>query len=235
MNRQQLIEVFKDTLEKTKDYTNSITTKYNFSEINSKVKSKSPVIQVINLDSVSALIEYSKYGKTCVLNMASSKHSGGGVQKGARAQEECLYRCSNLALVVPQSFYPLEIDECLYTKNAVFIKDFYYNIVEPVVSDVVTIAALNLNFDSKPVDYINIMMNKIRLMLTMAGENGCDNVILGSWGCGVFGNNPMEVASMFRKVLIKENYGGLFKNVIFAIINDSNSVDDNFNVFKNIL
>jgi len=50
--------------------------------------------------------------------MASYKRPG-GVRNGARAQEECLFRCSNLIQVVPNSFYPLKENEALYTKDVI--------------------------------------------------------------------------------------------------------------------
>lgn len=43
------------------------------------------------------------------------------------------------------------------------------------------------------------------------------------------------MASMFREILVNEGYGTYFKNVVFAIINDRNSVGNNYEIFKNIL
>jgi uncharacterized protein (TIGR02452 family) len=200
-----------------------------------------PNISVINSDSVSALVEYSKTGKTCVLNMASYKRPGGGVYNGARAQEECLFRCSNLIHVVPNSFYPLQENEALYTKDAIFFKDKYYGYMDPVVCDVVTIAAINLNENAKydPVqnikDYRNVTKDKIRLMISLAAKNGVQNLILGAWGCGVFKNDPNLMSQYFSEVLIGEGYSVDFKNVVFAVINDHNSVGNNYDIFyKNL-
>jgi uncharacterized protein (TIGR02452 family) len=67
-----------------------------------------PNISVVNSDSVSALVEYSKLGKPCVLNMASYKRPGGGVYNGARAQEECLYPRHQILQIV------LNISYCIY-------------------------------------------------------------------------------------------------------------------------
>ena len=229
MNKEKLIEIFEDTLKQSNEV--SETTKHTFNEIDTQLDFiNTTKISVADSDTVSAGVQYAKLGKTCILNMASSKHAGGGVERGAMAQEECLFRCSNLFVSVPQSFYPLENDECLYTKNAIFFKDRYYNNMEPVELDVVTIAAINLN-NGRPNDYMNIMMNKMKLMLSLAKQNDCENVILGAWGCGVFKNNPNEVASMFKKVIRQYE----FKNVVFAVINDRNSVDDNFKVFRQII
>ena len=127
--------------------------------------------------------------------------------------------------------------QLLQTKNALFIKDKNYVIIKPVELDVVTVASINLNeieegFENT-LEYRTIMMNKMLLMLSLASENGCDNLILGAWGCGVFHNNPTIVAQMFKEV-ITNNYFNI-KNIIFAIINDHNSTDDNYNIFKNIL
>ena len=170
--------------------------------------------------------------------MASYKHPGGGFKNGARAQEECLFRCSNLIHVVPESHYPLKTKECLYTENAVFFKDFYYDYMDQVFVDVVTIAAINLNDDAKyddsqkDLDYINVTKNKIRLMLSLAIKNDVKNIILSSFGCGVFKNDPQIMSNLFHEILIREGYSNYFNNVVFAIINDHNSVGDNFDIFS---
>jgi len=237
---KNLVNVFQDTLENSKGLTKSTTSKHTFDEIqNAKLGMFKPNISVVNSDSVSALVEYSKLGKTCVLNMASYKRPGGGVYNGARAQEECLFRCSNLIHVISTDFYPLAENEALYTKDAIFFKDKEYDYMEPVECDVVTIAAINLNENAKydPVqnvkDYRNVTKDKIRLMISLAAKNDVKNLILGAWGCGVFKNDPKLMAQYFSEVLVGEGYNVNFKNVVFAIINDHNSVGNNFEIFNN--
>ena len=242
MDKFNLTDVFVDTAEHSKDMLISTTSKYTFRDIK---KAKTPTdffdnISVINSDSVSTLVDYSKKGKTCVLNMGSNKHPGGGVERGAKAQEECLFRCSNLYHVISRNFYPLIENQCLYTKDAIFFKDFNYGYMDSVISDVVTIAAINLNTDhyihGSNIDenyYEKTTMNKIRLMLSLAIENKVDNIILSSFGCGVFKNNPENISDFFYDILIYEGYANYFDNVVFAIINDHNSVNDNYNIFKN--
>ena len=237
---KNLVNVFQDTLENSKGLTKSTTSKHTFDEIqNAKLGMFKPNISVVNSDSVSALVEYSKLGKTCVLNMASYKRPGGGVYNGARAQEECLFRCSNLIHVISTDFYPLAENEALYTKDAIFFKDKEYDYREPVECDVVTIAAINLNENAKydPVqnvkDYRNVTKDKIRLMISLAAKNDVKNLILGAWGCGVFKNDPKLMAQYFSEVLVGEGYNVNFKNVVFAIINDHNSVGNNFEIFNN--
>ena len=237
---KNLVNVFQDTLENSKNLTDSTTSKHTFDETNPpRLTMFKDIISVINTDSVSAVVEYSKLGKTCVLNMASYKRPGGGVHNGARAQEECLFRCSNLIQVVPISFYPLEVNEALYTKDAIFFKDKDYEYMEPVVCDVITIAAINLNENAKydPVqnitEYRKITKDKIRLMVSLAAQNGVKNLILGAWGCGVFNNDPTTMAQYFGEVLVGEGYSVDFDNIVFAIINDHNSVGNNFDIFNN--
>ena len=237
---KNLVNVFQDTLENSKNLTDSTTSKHTFDETNPpRLTMFKDIISVINTDSVSAVVEYSKLGKTCVLNMASYKRPGGGVHNGARAQEECLFRCSNLIQVVPTSFYPLEVNEALYTKDAIFFKDKDYEYMEPVVCDVITIAAINLNENAKydPVqnvtDYRKITKDKIRLMVSLAAQNGVKNLVLGAWGCGVFNNDPTTMSQYFSEVLIGEGYSVDFDNIVFAIINDHNSVGNNFDIFNN--
>ena len=238
MKREKLIEIYEDTVSKslTMD-TDSVTTKHTFKDIET---GNSPVgkVTVINSDTVSALVEYYKLGKTGVINMASFKRPGGGVAKGSVAQEECLFRCSTIHKDISTDLYPLKEDEALLTKDVMFFKDKYYQTMYPAFADVVTIAAFNLNkfggnkaktFENEP-EYEQVMRDKIRLMLSLF--KGCENIILGAWGCGVFKNDPERVANMFKGEL-KNNYN--FKNVVFAVINDNNSVDNNYKIFKRVL
>ena len=45
------------------------------------------------------------------------------------------------------------------------------------------------------------MALKVRLLLCAAARQGCTAVVLSAFGCGAFGNPPVEVALLFRKAL----------------------------------
>lgn len=234
---KNLIEIYQDTLRLSKDMTDSITTEHDFDDIiqPSKIEGIESNVYVINKDTVTVSTQLSKIGKTCLLNMASNKRPGGGVENGAIAQEECLFRCSNLSQTLSSDFYPILFNRCLYTKEAVFFKDFKYEYMSPIKVDVITIPAINLNSNlikSTDDTYESITKSKIRLMLSLAIKNDIKNIVLGAWGCGVFKNDPNTISTLFHEVLIDENYHRSFENVVFAIINDSNSHSNNFSIFE---
>jgi len=238
-----LIDVFQDTLEISKNLPNrSQTTRHTTQEIIGPYLSvfENNII-VEPLDTVSAIQKWSQVGRVCALNMASYKRPGGGVENGARAQEECLFRCSNLFDVVSKDFYPLGDYECLYTQRSLFFKDKDYIQIEPIQCDVITLAAINLNDKAKydPVqnlyNYENLTREKIRLMLSVPQSWGAQYLILGAWGCGVFKNDPEKIAQYFKDAIIGEGYGSLYKKIIFAVINDHNSVANNYQIFNTIL
>jgi uncharacterized protein (TIGR02452 family) len=236
-----LINVFQDTLEISKNFPNrSQTNRHTTQEIIGPYLSEfENNIIVEPLDTVSAIQKWSQVGRVCALNMASYKRPGGGVENGARAQEECLFRCSNLFDVVSKDLYPLRDHECLYTQRALFFKDKDYYQITPIECDVITLAAINLNDKAKydPVqnlyNYENLTREKIRLMLSVPQSWGAQYLILGAWGCGVFNNDPTTMSQYFSEVLVGEGYNLNFKNVVFAIINDHNSVGNNFEIFNN--
>lgn len=196
-------------------------------------------IEVISSDTVSSIVTLSEYGRVCALNMASYKKPGGGVVNGAKAQEECLYRCSNLGAVDTTMHYPLADDSAIYTRNAVFFKDVNYEYMPEIECDVITIAAYNFNQKGRKrnefIEYESDTKKKIRFMLSLANSYQIDCLVLGAWGCGVFDNDPLEMATMFKEVLVGENYASLFKRVTFAVINDHNSVGDNYDTFTKVL
>ena len=56
--------------------------------------------------------------------------------------------------------------------------------------------------------------------------------MLGAWGCGVFKNNPVFVASVFADLLNQPYFKTAFDEVIFAIYDKSQS-QTTLNAFKN--
>lgn len=233
MNKEELIKIFEDTKEHSVNMLDSITTLHTFKDIikNKDISFKNN-IKVINSDSVSAINMLIGTGVTCVLNMASAKRPGGGVAKGSQAQEECLFRCSNLTHVISTDYYPLNNYQAIYTEDAYFFKDKYYNYIDEFYSDVVTIAAINCKHDSNNPNYEEITKSKIRLMLSLAIKKEVDNIVLGAFGCGVFVNDTIIMSQYFYDILITEGYSNKFEKVIFAIINDNNSIKNNFKIFK---
>jgi len=192
------------------------------------------------MDTVSALVKYSALGKTAILNMASAKRKGGGVENGAMAQEECLFRCSNL-YNIDDNFYPIKHDQYIYTHGASFVRDVNYGMMDTVVGDVITMPAINLNTENNYSDYgysndqqgyEAMYLDKMYFMINAAALNGCTNIVLGAFGCGVFANNPKDIANLFHETLFGSELYKQFDNVVFAIINDHNSVGDNYNTFK---
>jgi uncharacterized protein (TIGR02452 family) len=248
MNKQDRVDIFVDTMEKSKDFKIPVSTKHSVKVITKSRGRKSGRILIEGHDTVSSAVKWHNKGTTCILNMASASKPGGGVAEGAQAQEECLFRCSNLWESITKGFYPINKYEAIYTKSATFFKDVKYDIMKAIKVDVVTVAAVNLNRDSyfdeekndwvdqlnrKPLGYRRLTKKKIRLMLSLAVHNNVDNLILGAWGCGVFKNKPEDIAKMFKDVL--KEYKGSFENVIFAVINDKNSNGNNYETFKEIL
>lgn len=233
MNKEDLIKVYKNTKDIISEYSaNSTTKKFINNQYITNHGDYIPNISVVNMDTISTAL--TTIGRTCILNMASEKKGGGGVENGKVAQEECLFRCTNLFETITQDFYPLNDDECLYTRDAIIVKDVNYNEITPFRIDCITMAALNQNKNLyEDLSWDVVHRNKIGMMLDLAASNECENVVLGAWGCGVFKNNPKKMASLFLKVIYEKKYN--FKNIFFGIINDNNSVDNNYNIFKQIL
>ena len=52
-------------------------------------------------------------------------------------------------------------------------------------------------------------------VLQVAAAHGHRRLVLGAWGCGVFGNEPAVVAETFRDALRENRY---FDHVVFAVL-----------------
>lgn len=157
MNKDELIEVFNDTMD-------FVTTKFSEPTLQAekstqiisdpedfrgeKYYNEPTIIKVTNRDTFTAAKEYANItniaddGFVGVLNFASSTNPGGGVTKGSTAQEECLCRCSNLYPVLHQEkcirkYYNvnkkymanLGSDAIIYSRNICVFKDKNYNML----------------------------------------------------------------------------------------------------------
>jgi len=58
-------------------------------------------------------------------------------------------------------------------------------------------------------------------VLAVAAYHGHRNLVLGAWGCGVFGNDPAKVADSSATWLDAPRLHGAFELVVFAILDKS--------------
>jgi uncharacterized protein (TIGR02452 family) len=59
-------------------------------------------------------------------------------------------------------------------------------------------------------------------VLALVLHHGCDALVLGAWGCGVFRNDPATVAAAFHAHLAPSgSYAGRFRQVLFAVYDRS--------------
>jgi len=61
------------------------------------------------------------------------------------------------------------------------------------------------------------LMQRAGMVLAVARERGHRHMLLGAWGCGVFGNMPYTVATAFQAWLDHPAFKGQFDRVVFAI------------------
>jgi uncharacterized protein (TIGR02452 family) len=93
---------------------------------------------------------------------------------------------------------------------------------DPFFVDVITIPAVRkpeLENGKLPAWVVDVLKIKIRQMFDIALENGNDSLVLSAFGCGAYGTPPKEMARLFHEVIESKKYKGVFKKIVFAIIN----------------
>ena len=220
-------------------------------------------VKVINQDCIYAAKDLIDKGfNPCVLNMASFSTPGGGVIKGSSAQEENIFRRTNIfqslyqfhsigenyGIEQKEERYPLDYNfGGIYTPHVVVFKGGsdtrYTPLEEPFEIAVVSVSAVkNPTLKNGKLEpwVIDTTKSKIRQILDIALENGHDSLVLSAFGCGAYKTPPTEMAKLFKEVIESKNYKGAFKVIHFAIINvpstnGSHNPEGNFQPFKNVL
>lgn len=173
------------------------------------------------------------------LNFASARNPGGGFLGGSQAQEESLARSSSLypAIVQMEEMYKHNRQEksCMYSdymiyspEVTVFREDQGQLRDQPYRVSIITAPAVNAGIvrerEPEREDQIErVMKQRIRYILAAAYEQREQELILGAYGCGVFRNWPEQVARWFHEILMDEQYGLLFRKMVFAVLDRSKS------------
>ncbi len=187
-------------------------------------------IEVVNETTLSGARRLLALGfEPVVLNFASATHPGGGFLSGSRAQEEylawstCLYPClrDNPMYAFHRSHHnPLHTDYVLYSPGVPVIRGDDGRLLEvPYHVAILTSPAVEANRLS-PESHDQALSNmhrRIRKVLAVGLLHGHRAIVLGAWGCGAFGNNPMDIAELFRRELDGE-FRGTYQHIVFAIL-----------------
>lgn len=192
-----------------------------------------PKIEVVDLDSVSAIHKYSSENMA-VLNFASYKFPGGGFMRGSSAQEEALCQHSYLYNVISEfdktvyEWNRNNLNKGMYLNRGLYSPDIMFD--DKTKCSVITVPAPNKSVMLKYGNFTEeenakALLHRVKLVVDIAEENNVKTLILGAFGCGVFKQDPVEVATLFKKVL----RGSSFKKVVFAIPRGAN-----YNAFKEI-
>lgn len=220
-------------------------------------------IKVIDKDCIYAAKDLIDRGfNPCMLNMASFSTPGGGVTKGSSAQEENIFRRSNIFMSLYQFHsigenygvkqreerYPLDYNfGGIYTPHVTIFKggsDTRYTLLEePFEVAVVSVSAVKnpTLHDGKLEPWvIDTTKSKIRQIFDIAIENGHDSLVLSAFGCGAYNTPPTEMARLFKEVIESKKYKRAFKAIHFAIINlpstnGKHNPEGNFQPFKDVL
>ena len=195
-------------------------------------------------------------GRVGVLSFASATKPGGGFLTGAQAQEESLARASTLyaSLVTPTAaqFHQLHKKDRrggFYTHSMIFspsvlvLRDDTGAWVPPYQIEVVTSAAVNAGVvrqhagDSLGPDTVarieGTMRERMARILFLFEQRGLRNIVLGSFGTGVFRNDIAMVADIWFDLLAEDGarFAHSFDRVVFGII-DRQTVERFKTVFE---
>lgn len=173
-------------------------------------------------------------GQVACLNFASATRPGGGFLAGAQAQEESLARSSGLysCLCAVPAYYAfhrehrdlLYSDRVIYSPAVPVFRDDHGGLLaRPRMVAVLTAAAPNTGAIARDQpaslpDVSRVVRARAGQILAVAAHHRHRRLVLGAWGCGVFGNDPGEVAAAFAAHLgAGGGAHGLFTHVVFAI------------------
>lgn len=236
LHTQKMVDKYQAEIQECINNTQCFTDEVD-SHKNNKHLNNTIIIE--DTDTVSSIFNHYNEGIVAALNFASYKNAGGCFLGGSTAQEECLCHASYLYNVLKEcdSYYEYNNkhkNNALYTNRALYTASIrFFKNQKSVCCDIITCAAPNYYaaYKYRRMDKASnsaALRQRIKFVLDIAEYNNVDTLILGAFGCGVFGQDPREVATIFNEELETHN----FNKIIFAIPSGHN---DNYYWFNEIL
>ncbi|WP_217143543.1 TIGR02452 family protein [Streptomyces sp. AC627_RSS907] len=201
-----------------------------------EVSSSAPARTVFEVTGESSLEAARRLGgEVAVLNFASARNPGGGYLNGAQAQEEALCRASALhtCLLRAREFYdhhrahrdPFYTDRVIHSPAVPVFRDDRGRLLDrPFTAGFLTAAAPNAGVVRRSApertgELRAVLETRAERVLETAVARGYRRLVLGAWGCGVFRNDPDEVAGAFRTLLGPGGrFASAFGQVTFGIL-----------------
>ncbi|MFD8020372.1 TIGR02452 family protein [Streptomyces lavendulae] len=194
------------------------------------------VFEVTGESSTVAARRLAGRGPVAVLNFASARNPGGGYVRGAKAQEEALCRASALyeTLLEAPEYYEVHregkstfyTDRVIHSPGVPVFRDDRGELLEvPFRAGFLTSPAPNAGTirrqePERAHEIPGALARRAERVLEVAALHGYGRLVLGAWGCGVFRNDPAQVAEAFRG-LLTGRFAGVFEEVVFGILDRS--------------
>jgi len=153
--------------------------------------------------------------KVCVLDFASDSEPGGGWRGNQTGtQEESLCRASSLGVALERLQYPIPRYGCAHVPDVVVFRGATGAVLDvPFHVGVIAAALRDVGGDGEPdAKQLAHLQKKVSGVLAAMASYGYEHIVLGSWGCGAFGNSPSLVAHTFADAL-----GGPFADVFASV------------------
>ena len=150
--------------------------------------------------------------RVAVLDFASDSEPGGGWRGNQQGtQEESLCRASSLGRALERLPYPIPTYGMAVVPEVLVLRDERGGLLaQPFVVGAIAAALRECGGDGAHI------RKKAEGVCACAAALGYDGLVLGSWGCGAFGNDVGEVCGAFAQALRGPRFAGAFAAVAFA-------------------
>ncbi len=257
-----MIKCWEDTKKYADNFTNPPLYKYDPDMY--LQKQYDTKIKIDNIDSIDCGIALQKTGlDPVVLNLADIFIAGGCVDLGTDAQEESIFRRTNLfkTLRTESNLYPIEDGEAILSRKVNVLKSSekkgWKLLSKPLWLDFIACPGIympilnyldeksgieNARLKDQDVERLKI---KIKTILQIAYQNRNDAIVLGALSCDAWCNPALHTAEIFEDIL--KEYHGVFKRIHFAILknvddmymvrytlNTNGNRKDNYEIFKKV-
>lgn len=206
-----------------------------------------PEVTVVEQDGVQAVLERGRgLASACdlaVLDFASFLYPGGGYDRGNWGQEQALCSASFLFNVLAEKggWYAenrrRNVNCHLYRNRALavprvrFERDGFHSYADVIVAAAPDARRAREEYRVSEDALLSALRDRVRMVMAVADDLGHDKLVLGAFGCGVFGWDAATVAEVFRAELA----GGahVAREVTFAV--PRGRADENLEVFQHAL